>query len=188
MNSDVLCSPNAISLHTKSKQERKNIYEELKLTINKGILGRKKNVEEKLFSWLQDMILSIYWNIEGLLWNFSSSFGLALSLFLSASSFSFANCRFKWLLLLLFLSFASLPPMTMNERYLSGCLSVFGTRQTACLLARLLRYQFIRSLLKTTGCHDNWLSSVDAAVAVCWRWVFGDALRKSRKRDPNTLT
>lgn len=67
MNSDVLCSPNAISLHTKSKQERKNIYEELKLTINKGILGRKKNVEEKLFSWLQDMILSIYWNIEGLL-------------------------------------------------------------------------------------------------------------------------
>lgn len=174
----------------KVKAGKENIYEELKLTINKGILGRKKNVEEKLFLWLQDMILSIYWNIEGLLWNSSSSFALSLSLSLSlfvlVCKLSLQMTIITVIFIFCFIATDGL--MTMNERYLSGCLSVFGTRQTACLLARLLRYQFIRSLLKTTGCHDNWLSSVDAAVAVCWRWVFGDALRKSRKRDPNTLT
>lgn len=94
----------------------------------------------KLFFYgLQDIILSIYWNIEGL--------DVKLSFLLS---FSLSLLR-KWLLLLLFLSFTSLPHalMTMKEGIHLAFVFVHG-KSSKTSIETSLRYQFIRSLLKTT--------------------------------------
>lgn len=108
----------------------------------------KKNEENFLFLLLQDIILSIYWKIEGLAVNFAAARR-------SSSQRLVSHRNVEWLLLQLFLSFTSLPtgPWSRWKQkcgYLSSCSFLCTAQTTRCgSIETSLRYQFIRSLLKT---------------------------------------